>query len=333
MILRNSRIRDFCVVATLQGNDFLHKFPNVYRDTQKNFKLIFDIYSRFVKLPLTDSDNNIIWKNYLLFIKTYSTYRNATERDHLYLEMFRDTRKGYKEIEDNIRLQDKYGNIVNQVYNPEKHKLLFDFKNFRLEWYSKQFNENIVQWDGSVVESYTKRDIIEMVKSYLMTVQWVQYYYIKGYKYVSNFQFYHYLYNPLMSDVVSVLNGMISRGTEKSLYDVKRRDDEIEITPIHQLLSVLHIKNIDNIPSKFRKIYKNYLAELNPTNFEVFDEDYANKKEHQKHANIPLVNVPFIDEKINESELSIPRKFMKKDEMIIDRENPIDFEISLDDLI
>ena len=82
-----------------------------------------------------------------------------------------------------------------------------------------------------------------------------------------------------------------------------------------------------------RFVFDQIETESRYDNFEVFDEDYANKKEHQKHANIPLVNIPYIDDKISESGLFIPSKFKKKGEIIMERENPVDFQISLDDLI
>ena len=86
-----------------------------------------------------------------------------------------------------------------------------------------------------------------------------------------------------------------------------------------------------DIPKEFRSLYKNYLMELNPVTFEVFDEDYARNRENQKHANIPLVNIPFVDEKINELGLSVPRRFQEKEESVFESNDNL--SISFTDLI
>ena len=45
--------------------------------------------------------------------------------------------------------------------------------------------------DCERVPTFTDELIFDMCISYLQTVQWVQYYYTKGYKYISNLHAYH----------------------------------------------------------------------------------------------------------------------------------------------
>ena len=63
--------------------------------------------------------------------------------------------------------------------------------------------KNILQWTGERVPTFTDEMIFDMCINYLQTVQWVQYYYTKGYKYVSNLTFLSlYLQSVLCRSVV-----------------------------------------------------------------------------------------------------------------------------------
>ena len=52
--------------------------------------------------------------------------------------------------------------------------------------------------------------------------------------------------------------------------------------------------SIDQIPKQYRSIYKNFLQEINPEKFEYFEENYS--KDYQKLANLPQVNVVYVNE-------------------------------------
>ena len=250
-------IRDFAVVVTLLGNDFLHKFPNVFHEVKKTMPLILKVY-KWNKKPLTDKNNNIIWKNYLNYLRTYDNYNRKIMP--LYIQVYlKPPKYPYKEIEKNIIVKDKENNKVNQIYDPSKHMLDFNFKGFAVDWYKKQFNENIVQWDGEIVSTFSKKLIEDMCINYLQTVQWVQYYYTKGYKYVDNLHYYHYIYNPLIGSVTTVLSNLINKGETSILSDVKNKKNQLKITPAHVLLSVIPEKSMDLIPKEYRDIYKKYM--------------------------------------------------------------------------
>ena len=185
-------LQDFCVVTTLFGNDFLHKFPNVLR-LHNAFEVVFRIYG-FQRSHLTDENNNIVWKNYMIFLSNYNKFKG---KDYFYREYLNDTKiiEPYPEIENN--------------FIEEDGETKLNKKNFKRSWYSKQFNQNMLQWDGSRVEKYSDKLIQDMCINYLQTVQWVQYYYTKGLNYVSNYHYYHYIYNPLIDEVITVLRLLI----------------------------------------------------------------------------------------------------------------------------
>ena len=335
-----SIFRDFCAMATLLGNDFLHKFPNVFHDVRETMKLVFKVY-KFNSKHLVDKDNNIIWRNYMNFLKIYDNYNRKVQP--LYVQVYlKPPLHPYKEIEENIIVRDKDGNKVNQVYDRERHNLTFNFHKFYRQWYKKQFNENILQWTGERVPTFTDELIFDMCINYLQTVQWVQYYYTKGYKYVSNLHAYHYIYNPLMGSVITVLNDLIEAKETAVLRDVKRKKGELDITPIHQLLSVIPKTSIDQIPKQYRSIYRNFLQEINPEKFEYFEENYS--KDYQKLANLPQVNVVYVNELLEQKGFELPGDLETKDDLIIvddgDKYNIViesdvdeDMSISHDELI
>ena len=313
-------IRDFCVVCTLLGNDFLHKFPNVFKDFSKTIPLIFKVY-KWTKKHLTDKNNNIIWKNYLNFLRGYDTYN--MKKEPLFVQVYLNPPKfPYKEIEDNIIVRNEDGNRVNQVYDKSKHTLSFNYNKFSREWYQKQFNDKIIQWDGEILKTYNKELIFNMCMNYLQTVQWVQYYYTKGYKYVSNLHSYHYLYNPLIGSVTTTLRDLINANETSVLTDIKKKEDEIPITPVHQLLSVISKKNLDLIPEEYHSLYSNFLEDLNPIEFEIFEENYS--KEHQRLANLPLVNLSFINKLLEERGFIVPEDLKFKEDLVIFRESDSD---------
>lgn len=306
-------IRDFCTIATLLGNDFLHKFPNVFHDVRETMKVIFKVY-KFNSKHLVDKDNNIIWRNYMDFLKIYDNYNRKVQP--LYVQVYlKPPLKPYPEIEKNIIVKDEDGNKVNQVYNPSKHNLSFNFHRFYRQWYRKQFNENILQWTGDRVSSFTDEMIFDMCINYLQTVQWIQYYYTKGYKYISNLHSYHYIYNPLMGSVITVLKDLIEARETEILRDIIKPEDELDITPIHQLLSVIPKTSIDQIPKQYQSIYRNFLQEINPEKFEYFDENYS--KDYQKLANLPQVNIPYIDELLESNGFELGEDLQTKEDLII----------------
>lgn len=297
-------LQDFCVVTTLLGNDFLHKFPN-FLELRKSFPFIFKIY-KFVKKHLTDENNNIIWQHYLKYLITADNYNNSKNKYFTYINYYLSTKENgqyipFPEYEKNITANEEGG-------------LNFNMIQFAKDWYSKQFNKDMVQWDGEIVDDYSGRLVREMCVNYLQMVQWVQYYYTKGYRYVSDFEFYHYTFNPLMGSVIKVLSQMIKENKTTVLRDVVRDKGDIKITPVHQLLSVLPKSSSDLLPKGYKRFY-NKLSKINPVDFPISKENTY--KSHQSYAIIPSINVPYVDQLMEENDMKIPKNLREKEDLIL----------------
>ena len=298
--------QDFCTITTLFGNDFLHKFPNVLR-LHDSFPIIFTVYG-FGKRHLTDEENNIIWKNYLLYLTNFNRYKG---KDYFYREYLNaNLIEPYLEIEKNFVTTDE--------------GVVFDKKQFKKDWYSKQFNEKLLQWDGARVDKYSDKLINDMCINYLQTVQWVQYYYTKGLNYVSNYHYYHYIYNPLMDEVITVLKILTENDKTFILRDVVRKQDDAIITPVHHLISVLPYSSNNLLPRGFKGLYNKYMTELNPRTFEVTLENAY--KSHQKKPIIPGVNVPYVDDFLKENSFKLPKNLAEGKDLIVFKVDSSDME-------
>lgn len=301
-------LQDFCTVTMLLGNDFLHKFPN-FLDLRKSFPFIFKIYN-FTKKHLTDDNNNIVWENYLRFLISADTYKNSKNRYFTYINYYLGTKENSKytpfpEYEDNI-IEQRDGTLD------------FNMIQFAKDWYSKQFNNRMIQWDGDVVDEYSKKLVKEMCINYLQMVQWVQYYYTKGYRYVSDFQFYHYTYNPLLGSVIKVLSQLIKEKKSMILRDVIRRKDDLKITAIHQLLSVLPKSSSGLLPKGYKRFY-NKLSKINPVDFNISKENTY--KSHQSYAIVPSINVPYVNQLMEENDMKISKIFDDKEDLILHKKS------------
>ena len=323
-------IRDFCVVATLLGNDFLPKFPSLYPSPRKLIPLILKIY-QYTGKPLTFETNDINWKNYLKFLITMRDFDR--KKENLYVKVHKDGVKyPYPEIENNIIQLDKYGRPTTEPYDRTEHTLQFDLENFAKEWYQKQFNPEILQWDMKRVETYEPELIYDQCINYLKTIQWVQYYYTKGLKKISNFHYFHYLYTPLLESVVETLSFLLSEKKTYRLKDVLKKKEPFEITAVHQLLSVIPKSSLELIPKEFRKIYDE-LDELNPENFEVKLE--GTNVDHEPKVLIPGPNLDFVNKKLGKN-FKLPKSLESKKDIIIRKANVVpktDFTVSMEYLI
>ena len=298
-------IQDFCVVTTFLGNDFLHKFPNFLR-LSKSFRFIFDIYS-ITKKHLTDENNNIIWLNYLNFLVVCDNFNSKRRGKYFtYINYYLETKKD--------ETYTPYPEYENNVFSRDEGGLGFNMKQFSKEWYSKQFNPDMVQWDGEIVETYNTESIREMCINYLQMVQWVQYYYTKGHRYISDFMFYHYTYNPLMGSVITTLSKLINENKTGILRDVVRNKEEMKITPIHQLISVLPKNSNELLPKGFKRFYNKFL-DINPESFKISKENTF--KDFQAYAVLPSLNVPRIINEMEIEDKKTPKNLKEKEDLIL----------------
>jgi len=326
--------QDFAVIVTLLGNDFLPKFPNVPTRSSDAMRIIFKCY-RWMGKHLTDLKNNIIWKNYHTFLQNFDRYNGkdtSSGRGYNYIQYFQRPPKisTYPEIMENTIIMNKRGVPVNQVYDREEHILDFDLEKFTSEWYRKQFNPDVLQWDGERVKGPDKKLILDMCVNYLKTLQWCQYYYTVGYKYISNLHFYHYTYSPVMTTVVNVLQLLIKKEKTSGLRNVKWSEKELQITPVHQLLSVIPFGSIDLI-EEYRDQYERHLMTLNPVTFYVSRENMD--KDHHRKAILPSVNVPHIDEIMKKEGIVVPDELEEVDDLVIIRDNRLeDLSVSMEEI-
>jgi len=314
-------IQDFSVMMMLAGNDFLHKLPNSSQSFDILFPIMANVYKRTSK-HLTDEENNINWRSYLRYMKNYNEY--GGENNHFIKYYLHPKVHPYPEIMRNITISGKDGSKTNDVvFDKTKHNLTFDFLKFSKEWYQKQFNPEVVQWNGERVETYDNNLIKNMCISYMKTVQWVQYYYTRGHKSVSQLHSYRYLYTPLVASILTVLVRIIKSEKLWGLGMVLRDQDKLELNVIHQLFSVIPYQSLPVIPKMYQTLYSDNMSELNPSIFEV--SDHNTDKEHQKLAIIPLVNVFYVDQVLRDSDIRYPDSILTKpDEIYMKEDDPVE---------
>jgi len=303
-------LQDFCLIVMFLGNDFLHKFPTLTPEMDYNLKFLIDRYKN-TALHLTDENNNIIWEHYYKFLKNYNRFKSSVNEYYNYIKYYL-----YSEKNNDFIPYPEIGNNIVELKNERGKGYGFNYANFRKEWYRKQFNGDIVQWNGDVFEDFDEELVSEMCVNYLQTVQWVQYYYTKGYRYVSDFQFYHYIYNPLLGDVVRVLGNLLKTNKTHQLRDVLRKPEDFEINVVHQLLSVMPEVSMKIVPNGFKKFYSQ-IKVLNPEKFEIKDENTKKNKPHQKYPILPTVNVPYINEILKESNYKLPKNLQNKEDLVL----------------
>ena len=310
-------IQDFSVMMMLAGNDFLHKFPNSSQSFDILFPIMANVYRRTSK-HLTDSENNINWRGYLHFMKNYNEYGGI--HNHFIKYYLHPKVHPYPEIMRNVIISGKDGSKTNDiVFDKTKHNLTFDFLNFSKEWYQKQFNSGVVQWNGERVETYNNNLIKNMCVSYMKTVQWVQYYYTRGHKSVSQLHSYRYLHTPLIASILTVLVKILKSERQGALKMVLKEEDKLELNVIHQLFSVIPYQSIPVIPKMYQTLYSDNMSELNPSIFEVSEDN--TDKEHQKLAIIPLVNVFYVEQVLKDSGILYPENLLTKPDEIYLRED------------
>lgn len=203
---------------------------------------------------------------------------------------------------------------------PELQTNSFNRDDFRTKWYEKEYNPE----NKAFIEKYYKKkpiftadDIKNKCLSYIKIIQWVLTYYTTGYKDISHEIFYPYLYSPMVDDVIKVLK-LISESPEeikKEILDVSRKSDEINITPVHQLLSVMPHTSINLIPTEYKEIYQKYLICLNPKSFIQLSE--GTDKDFHKTYLIPPIDLRFVNNVMAIVRDEIPKRYNAIPDLIV----------------
>jgi 5'-3' exonuclease len=271
----NLTYKDFAILVSFAGNDFLPRFP-FFNDTDRMIRFVFDIYMKLGK-HLVDDNNNIRFDNFKMFLKM------VDERDHeLYEEVYK------------MKIQIPLREIKTCCYYKSDF-FIIDKNKFRKSWYMKEFSpENIDLFQlvtPSILpkntEIYEDEDIMNMCEGYLSCLQWNLFYYIQGDEYINKMFFYKYKHTPMVSDIVKYLH--MNDNTKVLINACKK--EELTITPIHQLLMVIPQASLDLIPFKYYEKYE-MIECFNPCDYGVDMEGV--KQSFMSHPIIPNINPAYV---------------------------------------
>ena len=316
--------QDFALLVMFVGNDFVPKFPNLPGTANTLFDIMFRVY-RSMREHLTDDDNKIIWERFVIFLRKLDSWKvNRTDDTYFYA---RDNlRFPVKEIDKHTIIKDPTGKVVDWKdgdFNQSKHTREFRKRDFEKDWYQKQFKpmnvklykearKEIPELGGKEIQFYSMKDVFTMCVTYLKTLQWNQWYYTKGYRHVSSQHFYPYRITPLVHNLSFYLSSMIKRDQLEILdRGILHSPDDFQITPIHQLMSVLPPPSASLIPKEFRALYPNTRS-INPDEYLILTPENTDEIYHHNPL-IPPINLKLIDMLIKESEIPIPKKYQTEE--------------------
>tara|TARA_R110001632_G_scaffold193704_2_gene314683 strand:- start:596 stop:1063 length:468 start_codon:yes stop_codon:yes gene_type:complete len=117
-----------------------------------------------------------------------------------------------------------------------------------------------------------------------------------------------------MGSVIKVLSQLIKEKKSMILRDVTREKEDLKITAVHQLLSVLPKSSSDLLPKGYKRFY-NKLSKINPLDFDISKENTY--KSHQSYAIIPSINVPYVNQLMEENDMKISKSFDDKEDLIL----------------
>ena len=138
---------------------------------------------------------------------------------------------------------------------------------------------------------YTKNGIQQMVYQYLKGLQWIFQYYMTGTHGVSSRFVYGYHYAPLLTELYQLIGYFYENNEIPTLELIKKKTDDPVITPIHQLMMVMHPKSWDLIPQPYQGLMSKRFTDISPYKFKIDKEGIVN--ERALHTAIPLI--PFVD--------------------------------------
>lgn len=283
-------IKDFSVICMFAGNDFLPKLPS-YTDIG-NFLEIFRRLYVNGKKHLIDENNDIDFKVMYNIFKKFS------------------------DVEDKLLVKIVKENIHKYPY-PELIECVKDNKlnsqKFTNLWYCKQFCPATGELASLYEDNsyYTEADIGKMVIEFLKTFQWVYKYYTTGFRSVSNTHFYPFIYAPFGKSIFSILDQVFKDKRRLKTRLTKLRDvgnaQNIDITALHQLLSVIPRRSIKIIPPEGMDLYENFMTLVSPENFIIKHE--GTNTEWHRTALIPPVNMNLVSYAINHNrKFAIPER-------------------------
>lgn len=316
---RSLLIQDFVVLVFMIGNDFLHRLP-ILHDTINSMEALTDNYKK-TKLHLTNGIGKVAWENLLIFWKNLEDY-DIGGYSLYQLHVRQPLPYPYKEYFDATIIRDLKGVETDKIFDPSKHKIDFDKKIFTKLWYEKQFKprkkELIEKFKND--KYFEKRDIMNMCKYYLRTLEWNLEYYLGGHNAASKNLFYPFFYSPMLPSLINYLEYLIE-DDKMSEIENKLENDPIQHSVVHQLMLIMPPQSKDLIPEPFRKLYLEKLQSISPSKFVTLDPE-GTDREHVTTALIPPINPYLVTRVVAESGLEIPDKYKESALLVIEKEMP-----------
>ena len=315
-IPRDIIIQDFVLLFFTIGNDFL---PHIlsYEDVKDSITVSFNAYIS-LGLPLTDTTGQILWENYLRFIK-----KIAAKEQGLLENVAKQSSSWFKsydaldEAKTRVLIKE---NIIEGTYEEVEPSVVYkvDMKKLSDGWYKKVFSPRhpdardiLKKFKCEHLVNNTEAYIREMCMEYFKGMQWILRYYLMGHNAVSSQYIYVYHYAPLIQDMYKVLNEVIGKGEEMLLPTINTiastLDDPV-ISPIHQLMMVQPTASNTLIPGKFRYLLFDQLRDICPIKFEVDME--GRKYKDKNYTDIAILTIVDPKRIINETmQFPIPKKY------------------------
>ena len=261
---KKSIIYDYVLICFLLGNDFLPKVNSLDIIVTNGLNIIEGLYisilNKYKKHLVVDCEINPIFFKQLLLELSSLENRNILKANKKYMNK-------------------RYFNKHSDQCEIELHKLefypLFHKKNIRYD--------NIFDWKHDYYNYYFKNtDIREVIKQYLIGLNWILSYYINNTS-TTNW-YYPYFNSPFIVDIVDYLqHNELPKYTECI---------DFEITEEIQLCSVLHKDSHYLLPKKLRNISTD-LSYLYPVTFKI--DTHMCTYLHQCMPFIPNFNISDIN--------------------------------------
>ena len=298
---RNRLIKDFSVLIMFAGNDFLPKLPSF--TNIGNFMEIFTRLYKSVKKHIVDESDDI---DYSVLYKIITKFVDVENR--LLVKIVKEGLHKYP-----------YPQLLESVSEDG----VLDEQEFTNLWYCKEFCPATPQLASLYEDNqyYTESEIGKMSIEFLKTMQWVYKYYTAGYKMVSNTHFYPYIYAPIGKSLYSILSMIYSdkrklRGRIRKLRDVGP-ERNIDITAVHQLLSVIPKRSAKLIPVEVMDVYDKYMIMITPEEF-VIKHEGTNLDWHRT-AIIPPISMNLVSYAlVQDPKYSTPERLKSRPPMIFE---------------
>lgn len=260
MIMRDmgsKSINDFILIGFFVGNDFLPKIQMFYM-LEDGMDLMFRVYAKIGKLPLTLPNGDI---NFVNFAKFVAAIQNSEPE---YIGSQIDMKVNDPQFENKTLMK-----CITTIKGASDIYHEFDY-----ELYQTLYNKKIR-------ETSNEKNIEKVVTDYIQGLDWVYKYYTQG---CPSFRWcYPHYYAPLMID--------FKKHIVESFHIEYSKKDKNPHYKYQQLLAILPPKSRDLLPQQFANLLvddNSPIIDLYPQKFEI---DYEGKYQaYQGIAILPLVD-------------------------------------------